>query len=104
MRITSITIYRYTIDSICAEHIYDWRYHPSHKEIYTGSKCCEKLSSNNNKFCTYKGNRILYHSLCRNIGIISLDSVRAEEPHSHVIYSMMSHLIVNPVNYGHRSN
>ena len=47
MRITSITIiYRYTIDSICAEHIYDWRYHPSHKEIYTGSKCCEKLSSN----------------------------------------------------------
>ena len=36
--------------------IYDWRYHPSHKEIYTGSKCCEKLSSNNSKFCTYKGN------------------------------------------------
>ena len=53
MRITSITIYRCTIDSICAEHIYDWRYHPSHKEIYTGSKCCETLSSNNNKFCTY---------------------------------------------------
>ena len=52
MRITSITIYQYTIDSICAEHIYDWRYHPSDKEIYIGSKCCEKLSSNNNKFCT----------------------------------------------------
>ena len=30
-------IYWYTIDSICAEHIYDWRYHPSDKEIYTGS-------------------------------------------------------------------
>ena len=28
---------------------------------------------------------------------INLDSVRAEEPHSHVIYSMMSHLIANPV-------
>ena len=63
-----ITIYRYTIDSICAEHIYDWSYHPSDKEIYTGTKCCERLSSNNYKLCTYKGNRILYHSLGRNIG------------------------------------
>ena len=61
-------IYRNTIDSICPENIYDWRYHPSDKEIYTGSKCCEQLSSNNYKFCTYKGNRIIYHSLCRNIG------------------------------------
>ena len=29
--------------------------------------------------------------------IINLDSVRTEEPHSHVIYSMMSHLIANLV-------
>ena len=57
-----------TIDSIFAEHIYDWRYHPSDKEIYTGSKCCEQLSSNNYKLCTYKGNRIIYNSLCRNVG------------------------------------
>ena len=35
--LASLYIYWYTIDSICTETIYDWRYHPSDKEIYTGS-------------------------------------------------------------------
>ena len=31
------SLYIDIIDSICTETIYDWRYHPSDKEIYTGS-------------------------------------------------------------------
>ena len=31
------SLYTGTIGSICAENIYDWRYHPSDEEIYTGS-------------------------------------------------------------------